>query len=148
MSWIFLLELLIQNTAVTSKAIERALGRLQWATAVCPLTKSLMQPFWAWKMAVTSSSQPPKPVRLLALLMKEFFTIPYCQFSTLSARISVVGMQRCKCFGLRGGLHWWMVVRFSEPCQTLSFLVLFPDSSVSVSLGFQRRESQKEDSSS
>jgi len=54
------LELLIQNAAMTAKSIERALGRLQWATAVCPLTKSLMQKFWAWKMAVTSSGRPPK----------------------------------------------------------------------------------------
>ena len=74
------LELVIQNTAMTmtSKAIERALGRLQWATAVCPLTKNLKQPFCALKMAVTSSGRPPKTVRLLALLMKELFTIPYC----------------------------------------------------------------------
>ncbi|CAL1128133.1 unnamed protein product [Cladocopium goreaui] len=66
------LELVIQNTAMTmtSKAIERALGRLQWATAVCPLTKNLKQPFCALKMAVTSSGRPPKTVRLLALLMK------------------------------------------------------------------------------
>lgn len=55
-----MLELLIQNTVMTAKAIERALGRLQWATAVCPLTKSLMQQFWAWKMAVTSSGRPPR----------------------------------------------------------------------------------------
>ncbi|CAL1143424.1 unnamed protein product, partial [Cladocopium goreaui] len=51
------LELLIQNTAMTTKSIE-SLGRLQWAIAVCPLTKSLLQPSWAWKMG------------LLALLMK------------------------------------------------------------------------------
>ena len=75
------LELLIQNTVMTTKAIEKALGRLQWATAVCPMTKSLLQPFWAWKMAVTSSGRPPKTVRLLALLLKELFTIPYRQLS-------------------------------------------------------------------
>jgi hypothetical protein len=75
------LELLIQNTVMTAKAIEKALGRLQWATAVCPMTKSLLQPFWAWKMAVTSSGRPPKTVRLLALLLKELFTIPYRQLS-------------------------------------------------------------------
>lgn len=62
------LELLIQNTAMTTKSIE-SLGRLQWAIAVCPLTKSLLQPSWAWKMG------------LLALLMKELFTIPYQQLS-------------------------------------------------------------------
>ena len=62
------LELLIQNTAMTTKSIE-SLGRLQWAIAVCPLTKGLLQPSWAWKMG------------LLALLMKELFTIPYQQLS-------------------------------------------------------------------
>jgi hypothetical protein len=62
------LELLIQNTAMTTKSIE-SLGRLQWAIAVCPLTKSLLQPSWAWKMG------------LLALLMKELFNIPYQQLS-------------------------------------------------------------------
>ena len=70
------LELLIQNTVMTIKAIEKALGRLQ-----CPLIKSLLQSFWAWKMAVTSSGRPPKTVRLLALLQKELFIIPYRQLS-------------------------------------------------------------------
>eukprot|EP00438_Fugacium_kawagutii_P034644 Skav215975 [mRNA] locus=scaffold1158:60855:68030:- [translate_table: standard] len=52
-----LLSQLIEDKVFTAKEIEKALGRIQWATAVCPLTKSLMQPSWAWKMAVTSSGQ-------------------------------------------------------------------------------------------
>ena len=70
---------LIQNEVFSAKDIERALGRIQWATAVCPLTKSLMQPFWAWKMAVTTSGKPPKTVRLLALLLRRLFQVPYKQ---------------------------------------------------------------------
>ena len=50
--------------------------------------------------------------------------------------------------GLGGGLHRWMVVRFSGPGQTLSLWVSCPDSSVPVPPGFQRRESQKENCSS
>lgn len=76
-----LLTKLIANETFTAKDIEKALGRIQWATAVCPLTKSLMQPFWAWKMAVTSSGRPPKVVRLLALLLRHLFTTPYKQLS-------------------------------------------------------------------
>ena len=59
--------------------MKRALGRLQWATAACPL--ALLQPFWAWKMAVTSSGHPPNTVRLLAALLKEMLTMPYTQES-------------------------------------------------------------------
>ena len=76
-----LLDKLIQNEVFSAKDIERALGRIQWATAVCPLTKSLMQPFWAWKMAVTTSGKPPKTVRLLALLLRHLFQVPYKQLS-------------------------------------------------------------------
>ena len=76
-----LLDQLIQGMVFTSKSVERALGRLQWATAACPLAKSLMQPFWAWKMAVTSSGHPPNTVRLLAVLLKEMLTMPYTQES-------------------------------------------------------------------
>ena len=75
-----LLDKLIQNEVFAAKEIERALGRIQWATAVCPLTKSLMQPFWACKMAVTASGKP-KTVRLLALLLRHLFQVPYKQLS-------------------------------------------------------------------
>ena len=70
------LELLIQNMAMTAKFIE-SFGRLQWITAVCPLIKSLLQPSWAWKMAVISSGHSFKTVRLLALLMKELLIISH-----------------------------------------------------------------------
>ena len=81
-----ILDHLIQDQVFSAKSIERALGRIQWATAVCPLTKSLLQPFWAWKSAVTSSGKPPKLVRLLAVLLKELFTKPYRQLSPYLAK--------------------------------------------------------------
>ena len=40
-----ILDQLVQDQAFSAKAIERARGRIQWATAVCPLTRSLLQPF-------------------------------------------------------------------------------------------------------
>ena len=86
------LELLIQNTVMTTKAIEKALGRLQWATAVCPMTKSLLQPFWAWKMAVTSSGRPPKTVRLLALLFKGALHHPLSATLALPTKVFLVGL--------------------------------------------------------
>ena len=46
-----LLEELANGSPMSAKAIEKAMGRIQWATACCPLTKSLLQPLWAWKMA-------------------------------------------------------------------------------------------------
>ena len=47
----------------------------------CPLTKSLLQPLWAWKMAVRTMGHPPKVVRMLAALLKELFTHPFEQYS-------------------------------------------------------------------
>ena len=47
-----LLEELANGSPMSAKAIEKAMGRIQWATACCPLTKSMLQPPWAWKMAV------------------------------------------------------------------------------------------------
>ena len=46
------LQTMVEGQAMHSKDIEKALGRIQWATAACPLAKSL-QPLWAWKMATT-----------------------------------------------------------------------------------------------
>eukprot|EP00435_Cladocopium_sp_Y103_P069283 s192_g33.t1 len=51
-----LLDRLIQGDSLTHKEIEKALGRVQWGTAVCPLTKSLLQPFWAWKVKLPIGS--------------------------------------------------------------------------------------------
>ena len=72
-----LLEELANGSPMSAKAIEKAMGRIQWATACCPLTKSLLQPLWAWKMAVKTMGHPPKVVRMLAALLKELFTHPF-----------------------------------------------------------------------
>ena len=46
---VIIMELLRQLQAgevFTSKAIEKALGRISWATSVCPLSRPFPQPFW------------------------------------------------------------------------------------------------------
>ena len=53
--------------------MEQALGRIQWATSACPLTKPFLQPFWSWKKACTTSGRPPKLVRALAILLGKLF---------------------------------------------------------------------------
>ena len=47
-----LLRKLSAGDAFSLKEIERALGRLNWATSSCPLSKPFLQPLWAWKSAV------------------------------------------------------------------------------------------------
>ena len=54
-----ILDDLEEGKVFTSKAIEKALGRIQWATTCCPATKSLMQPLWAWKQACLTGVRPP-----------------------------------------------------------------------------------------
>ena len=39
------LKRLAQGDIFTSKEVEQALGRIQWATSACPLTKPFLQPF-------------------------------------------------------------------------------------------------------
>ena len=63
------------------KDIEKALGRIQWATAACPLAKSMLQPLWAWKMATTTVGKPPKVVRMLAFMLRFLFNTPFVQYS-------------------------------------------------------------------
>ena len=75
------LEELANGSPMSAKAIEKAMGRIQWATACCPLTKSLLQPMWAWKMAVKTMGHPRKVVRMLAALLRELFTHPFEQYS-------------------------------------------------------------------
>ena len=81
------LELLIQNTAMTAKSIERALGRLQCGL---PLDKKPHATILGLEDGGYFLRQTTKKVRLLALLMKEF-TTPYRQL----AQVPMVGMQRC-----------------------------------------------------
>ena len=54
-----------QGETFTSKAIEKALGRIGWATTICPLSRPFLQPFWAWKVACETSGKPPKLVTLV-----------------------------------------------------------------------------------
>ena len=50
-----LLDRLAAREVFTLKDLEKGMGRLQWATSACPLTKPLLQPLWQWKGAVKSS---------------------------------------------------------------------------------------------
>ena len=52
------LKRLAQGDIFTSKEVEQALGRIQWATSACPLTKPFLQPFWSWKKAGSCSGHP------------------------------------------------------------------------------------------
>ena len=53
-----LLKDLASGKVFSTKAIEKALGRIQWATATCPLAKPFLQPFWQWKSACKNAGQP------------------------------------------------------------------------------------------
>ena len=70
--------------AFSLKAIEKALGRIQWATATCPLAKPFLQPFWAWKSVVKTAGKPGKLVRCLAVLLTQLFSKHFPQMSPFS----------------------------------------------------------------
>ena len=74
-----ILKKLSQGENFTSKAIEKALGRINWATSVCPLSRPFLEPFWAWKTACKSSGKPPKLVCLFAKMLTHIFSVPYHQ---------------------------------------------------------------------
>ena len=74
----------------STKAIEKALGRIQRATATCPLAKPFLQPFWQWKSACKNAGQPGKFVRCLALV-SELFSRQFPQMSPFSAWSSWTG---------------------------------------------------------
>ena len=76
-----LLNRLVKGEVFSSKAIEKALGRLQWATSSCPMTRVFLQPFWAWKQACKTAGRPPKLVRVLAALLQLLWGKRYTQFS-------------------------------------------------------------------
>ena len=76
-----ILEDLEEGKVFTSKAIEKGLGRIQWATTCCPATKSLMQPLWAWKQACITSGKPGKVIQALASLLKRLFEESHAQIS-------------------------------------------------------------------
>eukprot|EP00438_Fugacium_kawagutii_P002864 Skav216272 [mRNA] locus=scaffold1544:135491:148197:- [translate_table: standard] len=74
---ISLLQQLAAGTAFTSKEIEKALGRISWATTICPMTRSFLQPFWAWKVACKTKGSPAKIIRHLASLLLAIFAKPF-----------------------------------------------------------------------
>ena len=77
------LEALLQTIAAgntfTVKEIERALGRLNWATAAWPLSRPFLQPFWAWKSATTTSGKPGKLIRSFSKLLLQLLHSPQIQ---------------------------------------------------------------------
>ena len=79
-----LLKDLADGKVFSHKAIEKALGRIQWATATCPLAKPFLQPFWQWKSACKNAGQPGKLVRSLAVLLAELFSKQFPQMSPFS----------------------------------------------------------------
>ena len=74
-----LLNQIISGNSFTAKEIERALGRLNWATAAWPLSRPFLQPFWAWKAATTSSGRPNTLIRSFARLLLHLLHHPQAQ---------------------------------------------------------------------
>ena len=74
-----LLHKISSGASFTAKELERALGRLNWATAAWPLSRPFLQPFWAWKAATTSSGRPSKLIRSFALILLQLLHHPQVQ---------------------------------------------------------------------
>ena len=71
------LDKMVDNQTFTKHELDSALGRLQWATNCCPLTKPFLQAFWQWKSAVKSSGRPNKLLRGFAHLLHCLFEKDY-----------------------------------------------------------------------
>lgn len=74
-----LLQSLQEGNPFTAKDIERALGRLNWATSAWPLSRPFLQPFWAWKMATTTTGRPGQIIRSFAQLLLYLLNHPQVQ---------------------------------------------------------------------
>ena len=74
-----LLQTIASGNTFTAKEIERALGRLNCATAAWPLSRPFLQPFWAWKAATTTSGKPGKLIRSFAKLLLQLLHNPQIQ---------------------------------------------------------------------
>eukprot|EP00435_Cladocopium_sp_Y103_P021864 s134_g5.t1 len=74
-----LLHRLMDGQTFTAKEIERALGRLNWATSAWPLSRPFLQPFWAWKSATTTSGRPNQLIRSFAKLLLHLLHHPQIQ---------------------------------------------------------------------
>ena len=68
---------MMANDSFTRSELDSALGRLQWATTCCPLTKPFLQSFWQWKSAVKTSGKPSKLLRGFAHLLHSLFAKDY-----------------------------------------------------------------------
>ncbi len=64
---------MMANEVFTRTELDSALGRLQWATNCCPLTKPFLQAFWQWKTAARNSGGPDKLLRGFAHLLQNLF---------------------------------------------------------------------------
>ncbi|CAE7439728.1 MKK3, partial [Symbiodinium microadriaticum] len=76
-----ILEELKNGKVMSAPQIASALGRLQWATTACPLTKPFLQPFWAWKKACLTAGRPGKLIRALSALLLSLFGLKFRQAS-------------------------------------------------------------------
>ena len=74
-----LLEKLRDGHTFSSKDIEKALGRLNWASAAWPLSRPFLQPFWAWKAATTTMGRPSHLIRSFAKLLLHLLHNPQIQ---------------------------------------------------------------------
>ena len=72
-----LLDKLAAGDVFTLKDLEKGMGRLQWATSACPLTKPLLQPLWQWKGVLRSSGRPNHLIRVFARMLRLLFQEPY-----------------------------------------------------------------------
>ena len=74
-----LLEDLVRGKVFTHKEIEKGP-----ATTGCPLSKSLLQPLWAWKM----SGKPGALIRSFAALLRDLFRAPHKQNSRFGGGVT------------------------------------------------------------
>ena len=101
-----LLNKIIAGNSFTAKDIERALGRLNWATSAWPLSRPFLQPFWAWKAATPSSGRPSKPIRSFARLLLHLLHHPQvqpCPYDPLPTGGELVMLVRTQWMGLTLG---------------------------------------------
>ena len=76
-----ILEELKSGKVMSASQIASALGRLQWATTACPLSKPFLKPFWAWKKAYLTAGRPGKLIRALSALLLSLFDLKFRQAS-------------------------------------------------------------------
>ena len=137
---------MMANEEFTRPELDSALGRLQWATTCCPLTKPFLQAFWQWRIAVKSSNRPSKLLR----------NLPNCS-TTCSTRTSdILPSLLPRAHG--GGRVMLVPQMMDQPLweagsaiylhhRNTSFLVPLQSRGALTPLGFQGQEAQKEDCS-